>query len=76
MKTRLEAAKELWRCLKGSTLAWWKAKAAGDYRDQTLAWAAACGLPGAALGLWLCPRTTVFACAAAWAWFEIEKRRK
>ena len=68
--------KSLWRDWKNSALGWWKAKSAGDQKDQTSMWIAAVGIPAAALGLVLCPRLTVLACAGAYVAVKIEERRK
>ena len=76
MKTRAEAAKELYAEWKDSAVRWWKSKSAGGAEDQTSMWFAAVGIPAVLIGLALCPRITVAAVAAAWTWKQIEDRRK
>lgn len=75
MKTRLDATKSLWRDWKDAASRWWTIKSAGDSKDQTSMWLAAVGIPAALLGLVLCPRLTVLACAGVYIWSKIEKRR-
>jgi len=76
VRTRLDAAKSLWRDWKESALRWWTAKSAGGAGDQNSAWLAAVGIPAALLGLAVCPRLTVLACAGIYVWSKIEERRK
>lgn len=75
MRTRLNAAKSLWRDWKAVMVRWWKAKSAGDSKDQTSTWLAAVGIPAALLGLILCPRLMVLACVCFYIWTEIEERK-
>ena len=75
MRTRLDAAKSLWRDWKGAAARWWATKSAGGSKDQTSMWLAAAGIPAALLGLVLCPRLTVLACAGVYVWSKIEERR-
>jgi hypothetical protein len=75
MRTRLDAAKSLWRDWKDAAARWWMIKSAGDFKDQTSTWLAAVGIPAALLGLVLCPRLTVLACAGVYIWSKIEERR-
>ena len=75
MRTRLNAAKSLWRDWKAAVVRWWKAKSAGDSKDQTSTWLAAVGIPAALLGLILCPRLMVLACVCFYIWTEIEERK-
>lgn len=75
MRTRLDAAKSLWRDWKNAAARWWATKSAGDSKDQTSMWLAAVGIPAALLGLVLCPRLTVLACAGVYVWSKIEERR-
>lgn len=75
MTTRTEAAKSLWRDWKDQAARWWRGKAAGGAKDQTALWLAAAGVPAALLGLVMCPRLTVLACAGAWIYAKIEERR-
>lgn len=76
MKTRADAAKALWRDWKEAATRWWTAKSAGDSKDQTKMWLAAVGIPAAILGLALCPRLAIAACAGVYVWLKIEERRK
>ena len=76
MKTKTEAAKELWAETKDAFLRWWRRKASGGPKDQTLAWAAAVGIPAAALGFGMSPRLTVAACALAWIYLRIKEKTK
>lgn len=76
MRTRLDAAKSLWRDWKNKAARWWAAKSAGGAKDQMSTWLAAVGVPAALLGLVLCPRLTVLACAGIYVWLKIEERRK
>ena len=75
MRTRLNAAKSLWRDWKAAVVRWWKTKSAGDSKDQTSTWLAAVGIPAALLGLILCPRLMVLACVCFYIWTEIEERK-
>lgn len=75
MKDRIDAAKSLWRDWKAAVVRWWKAKSAGDSKDQTSTWLAAVGIPAALLGLVLCPRLMVLACVCFYIWTEIEERK-
>ena len=75
MRTRLNAAKSLWQDWKAAVVRWWKAKSAGDSKDQTSTWLAAVGIPAALLGLILCPRLMVLACVCFYIWTEIEERK-
>ena len=75
MRARLNAAKSLWRDWKVAVVRWWKAKSAGDSKDQTSTWLAAVGIPAALLGLILCPRLMVLACVCFYIWTEIEERK-
>ena len=75
MKTRLDAAKSLWREWKGAASRWWATKSAGDSTGQTSTWLAAVGIPAALLGLILCPRLVVLVCAGIYVWSKIEERR-
>ena len=74
--SRADAAKELWRDWKGSAARWWRAKAAGGPADQTAMWIAAVGTAAALIGLAMCPRVTVLACAGCYVWAKVEERRK
>ena len=75
MKDRIDAAKSLWLDWKAAVVRWWKAKSAGDSKDQTSTWLAAVGIPAALLGLILCPRLTMLTCVVVYIWMEIEERR-
>ena len=75
MRTRLDAAKSLWRDWKDAARHWWATKSAGDSKDQTSMWLAAVGIPAVLLGLILCPRLTVLVCAGIYVWSKIEERR-
>ena len=75
MRTRLDAAKSLWRDWKAAVVRWWKAKSAGGSVDQTSTWLAAVGISAALFGLVLCPRLMVLARVGFYIWSEIEERR-